>query len=180
MNLPKASWLAIAVVWVAAIAGFWFGTRSDTTSSRVETSAALRTLLATSFKDLAGQPQTLGGRTSTVQVVNFWATWCPPCREEMPVFSKVASKYAEKGVSFTGIALDEVANIQAYQRETPVSYPLWVADTSAVALTIPLGNAAQALPFTAIIDRTGKLAFVKLGRLSENELEAALQPLLKP
>jgi hypothetical protein len=96
----------------------------------------------------------------------------------MPTFSKVAVKYADKGVSFVGIALDELPKVQIFNRETPVSYPLWIADVSAISLTVPLGNSTQALPFTAILDPHGKLVLTRLGRLSEAELEAALAPLL--
>lgn len=177
MKIPRTAWLAILVAWAAAIAGLWVGSRGND-SGPASDPLAVQALTKSSFKDLSGQTRTLESLSGSVRVINFWATWCPPCREEMPTFSKIAAKYADKGVNFVGIALDDLPKVQAFSRDTPVSYPLWLADVSAISLTVPLGNSTQALPFTAILDRQGKLILTRLGRLSEGELEAVLEPLL--
>ena len=175
MKLNKTAGIALVVVLIAAVAGFWLGSRQG--RQLPDDPVAVRALLAAPFLDLAGQTRQLNALPASVLVVNFWATWCPPCREEMPVLSKVARKYADKGVTFVGIALDEHDKVEAFARATPVSYPLWLADTGAVSLSVPLGNEAQGLPFTAVISRDGKLVMTKLGAVTEAELEAALQPL---
>ena len=120
------------------------------------------------LSDLQGQPQSLGQWRGKVLVVNYWATWCHPCREEMPGFSRLQDKYRDKGIQFVGISIDTVDKIIEFQKTTPVNYPLLIGD---------MGNTRQALPFTAVFDRQGKLALTKLGRLSEKELEPELADL---
>ena len=105
MKLSKNAGIATFVVLIAAVAGFWLGSRQ--TTQPPDDPLAVRALLAAPFLDLSGQTRQLNTLPASVLVVNFWATWCPPCREEMPVLSKVARRYADKGVTFVGIALDD-------------------------------------------------------------------------
>lgn len=128
--------------------------------------------------DTQGKNQALSQWHGKVLVVNFWATWCPPCREEMPGFSGLATKYAANGVQFVGISIDTLNNVRDFEKTTPVSYPLLIGTMDTVQETVPIGNTAQALPFTAIFDQQGKLHSVKLGRLPEAELETHLRGLL--
>ena len=127
--------------------------------------------------DITGVNQTLSQWQGKVLVVNFWATWCPPCREEMPAFSRLSVKYAANGVQFVGISIDTLNNVLDFQKTHPVQYPLLIGTMDAVQSTIGLGNTAQGLPFTAIFDRGGKLHSVKLGKLAEDELELRLKQL---
>jgi len=144
------------------------------TAPKVQTSLALTSL---TLPDTNGVNQALGQWRGKVLVVNFWATWCPPCREEMPAFSRLAGQHAANGVQFVGISIDTLNNVIDFQKRTPVSYPLLIGTMETVQNTIPLGNNAQALPFTAIFDRSGVLHSVKLGRLPEAELAHILQVL---
>jgi thiol-disulfide isomerase/thioredoxin len=130
------------------------------------------------YADLQGRPLSLQQWSGKVMVVNFWATWCPPCREEMPGFSRLQKKYAANGVQFVGIGVDDADKIQQYQKEFPVDYPLAVAELDAMGLTAELGNATEGLPFTVFIDRTGRLHSAKVGRMSEPEVELQLREIL--
>jgi thiol-disulfide isomerase/thioredoxin len=109
--------------------------------------------------------------------VNFWATWCPPCRKEIPAFSAMSTKYRDKGVQFVGISIDTADNVRNFQTANAVSYPLVIASPSVVGLTEALGNTSQALPFTVIVTREGRIGLVKLGTLSEDELDRKLAEL---
>ena len=144
------------------------------TTPQAQTSVALTAL---TLPDTSGVNQALSQWRGKILVVNFWATWCPPCREEMPAFSQLAEKHAANGVQFVGISIDTLNNVLDFQKRTPVSYPLLIGTMETVQNTIPLGNNAQALPFTAIFDRSGVLYSVKLGRLPEAELAHTLQAL---
>jgi peroxiredoxin len=93
-----------------------------------------------------------------ILVLNYWATWCFPCREEMPGFSRLQDNFTNKGVQFVGISIDEAAKIIEFQKETPVSYPLLIGDMKTMTNSAELGNSRQALPFTVVFDRNGQLA----------------------
>ncbi|MDD3352204.1 TlpA disulfide reductase family protein [Zoogloea sp.] len=138
---------------------------------------AVAQLMALDLPDSAGKQHPLHQWQGKVMVVNFWATWCPPCRKEMPAFSQLSEKYAHKGIQFVGISIDTATNVRDFQAANPVAYPLVVAAPSVVSLTEVLGNTSQGLPFTVIIDRQGKLSLVKLGMLAEEDLERKLAEL---
>jgi thiol-disulfide isomerase/thioredoxin len=128
--------------------------------------------------DLNGQTQSFGQWRGKVLIVNYWATWCHPCREEMPGFSRLQDKYRDKGVQFVGISIDTADKIIEFQKTTPVTYPLLIGDINVMENSAKLGNTRQALPFTAVFDREGRLSATKLGRLSEPELERQLTELI--
>lgn len=176
----KHRWPLFAAVAIGAAAlGFFFGqpqqlqTQSGTAISP-DAAAKLANLVVTTPQ---GQPASLSQWQGKVRVVNFWATWCPPCREEMPEFSRVQQKLADKGVQFVGIGIDTPENILNFQKASPVSYPLLLGSYDVLKLTVELGNKSSALPFTVILDRAGKIAHSKTGKLSEAELETLLKPL---
>lgn len=143
-------------------------------------SAALAKLLALELPDTKGVKQPLAQWKGKVLVVNFWATWCPPCRKEIPAFSAMSQKYADKGVQFVGISIDTEKNVSNFQTAQKVSYPLVIASPAVVQLTEELGNASQGLPFTLIIDKNGAISQIKLGALSEDELDRKLAGLSQP
>jgi len=128
--------------------------------------------------DLQARPQSLDQWKGRLLVVNYWATWCPPCREEMPGFSRLQEKYRDKGVQFVGISIDNAVKIAEFQKTTPVSYPLLIGDISVMENSAALGNTRQALPFTAVFDQQGQLAATKLGRYAEADLERLLLELV--
>ena len=130
------------------------------------------------LNDLQGQPQTFAQWRGKLLIVNYWATWCLPCREEMPGFSRLHEKYRDKGVQFVGISIDNAAKIAEFVKATPVSYPLLIGDIGAMENSAALGNTRQALPFTAVFDRHGRLVSTKLGRLPEADLERQLIELM--
>jgi thiol-disulfide isomerase/thioredoxin len=176
----KHRWpLFTAAAIAAAALGFYFGQPRIQTPAVVEAGAqdAAAKLSGLTVATPEGQVATLRQWQGKVLVVNFWATWCPPCREEMPEFSRVQEKLADKGVQFVGIGIDTPDNIINFQKTSPVSYPLLMGSYDILRLTTELGNRSSALPFTVILDRQGRLAHTKTGKLSEAELEKLLPPL---
>jgi thiol-disulfide isomerase/thioredoxin len=109
-----------------------------------------------------------------VLVVNFWASWCPPCVEEMPALDKIAQEYAAKNVLIVGIGIDSPSNIRQFLENTPVSYPIMIGGLDGSALAKQMGNAQGALPYTVIINAKGKSVYTKLGKISEEELKKAI------
>ncbi|MCM8611157.1 TlpA disulfide reductase family protein [Accumulibacter sp.] len=128
-------------------------------------------IMALTLPDLVGKPQAMAQWRGKVLVVNYWASWCAPCIEEMPAFSRLQEKYAARGVQFVGIGIDDAEKMQAFVRRTPVAYPLLVGD-AAGSQTPALQ--VRGLPTTVVIDRAGRLAGSRLGRLDEATLEPIL------
>lgn len=125
--------------------------------------------------DLEGRPQAFSQWHGKVLVVNFWASWCAPCVEEMPAFSRLQGQFAAQGVQFVGIGIDDVDNMRTFVNSRPVSYPL-LAATPAISETP--GVQVKGLPYTLVISRDGRLEMSRLGRLDEARLEPILRRLL--
>ena len=169
-------WLTLGgLALLAAAAGYRFGMEGK--DAETATSAGLP-VFELVLADLKGQPQAFAQWRGKLLVVNYWATWCHPCREEMPGFSRLQDKYRDNGVQFVGISIDNAAKIIEFQKETPVSYPLLIGDIGVMENSAALGNTRQALPFTAVFDRQGRLFSTKLGRVAEPELERQLIELM--
>ena len=147
------------------------------TSSQASDSVSTEALFAASFPDENGKTQALKQWQGKVIVLNFWATWCPPCREEMPELSTLNTKYRNKNVVVLGIATDDVALIKEFSKTTKVSYPLLAADMAGSDLAFNLGNNQDVLPYTVIIKADGTIAKTYFGRLSMPELEETLNKL---
>ncbi|TRZ95835.1 MAG: TlpA family protein disulfide reductase [Rhodocyclaceae bacterium] len=171
-------WLILAGVALSAVAiGYRLGVLGASAESPTAAIPALP-IFEMVLADLKGQPQSLGQWRGKVLVVNYWATWCHPCLEEMPGFSRLQDKYRNKGVQFVGISIDTAAKIVEFQKTTPVSYPLLIGDISVMENSAALGNTRQALPFTAVFDLQGRLSATKLGRYAEADLEQLLLELV--
>ena len=162
---------------VALAIGLAIGIRDlDTRSGARETDAAA--LLAVALPDLQGREQPLGQWKGKVLVVNFWATWCAPCREEMPAFVRIQSDLGPKGVQFVGIAVDQPDKVAQFVAELALNYPALIGGYGAMELSKSLGNRLMALPFTLVVDRSGKVANVRLGPFKEAELRTIVGQLL--
>jgi thiol-disulfide isomerase/thioredoxin len=153
-----------AVAAVATATGIALGPRLDAASDS-------RALLATNFSDLSGRSRGLSEWKGKALVVNFWATWCAPCREEIPMLLELRAKYAHKGIEIIGIAIDQAAKVRQFSQDMKIVYPILVADHTALDLVRSLGNAPGGLPFTVVLDARGKLKHRKLGLLKQPELE---------
>ena len=136
------------------------------------------TLLAITLPDTAGAPQTLGQWRGKVLVVNFWATWCSPCREEMPEFVRAQADLGGRGLQFVGIAIDSPDKVRAFVEEIGLNYPSLVGGHGAMELSKTLGNRLMALPFTVVIDRQGAIVHTQLGPLRDAQLRSIVGQLL--
>ena len=138
---------------------------------------AVKLFMATSLKDAKGKTHSLSRWDGIIRVINFWASWCPPCREEMPALSRLQTKYAHNNVKFLGISIDSADNVRTYSRDNPVNYPLLVAYSEGSELSQLLGNSSLALPYTVVIDSHNAVFFSQLGPISEQDLDNLLQKL---
>ncbi len=180
MTSSRMGILLVGFALIAAVVGYKIGFNEKTPSAppAINASASLNALTGLSLTDLSGQVQGLESWRGRILVVNYWATWCAPCRDEMPGFSRLHQKLQAKGVQFVGISTDTADKIIEFQKTTPVGYPLLIGDMNVMTKSAELGNNRQALPFTAVFDREGNLAMTRLGRWNEAELEARLDDLI--
>ncbi len=123
------------------------------------------------------QLDSLKGRPA---VINFWATWCPPCREELPLLVKVHKRFGKK-VGFLGLAVeDNVEFVGEYAGAYGLRYPVAAGRDPAIALMQALGNEQAGMPFTVVVDGEGRVVYSKRGVVTEKALTQALTPLLRP
>ncbi len=133
-------------------------------------------LYQAAFSDLTGQPVALEQLRGKVAVVNFWATWCPPCRKEIPDLIEAQEQYRERDVAFLGIAVEDNRElVQEFARAYNINYPLVAGREQGIALMQRLGNQAAGLPFTLVLDAQGRIVDTRRGPMSAARLEQALQ-----
>lgn len=127
--------------------------------------------------DLDGRHWAIGHWRDKTLLVNFWATWCAPCREEIPLLREAQAKYADR-LQVIGIAIDDSAEVAAYQKQFRIGYPVLLGDFGTLSVTARQGNTGQVLPFTLILSPRGEVLAVKVGSYREPELETLLERLL--
>lgn len=136
-------------------------------------------LLSSSFPELSGRIRRLSEWRGRPLLCNFWASWCEPCREELPLLDATHRQQAANGVQIVGIAVDNAANILKYLKTVEVGYPILIGGASAAELMRRLGNRSAGLPFTVALDAAGRLRQRKLGAYSAGQLRAEIAALLR-
>ena len=136
-------------------------------------------LLSSSFPDLSGRPRRLMEWKGRSLLCNFWASWCEPCREEMPLLDAAQQKNASNGLQVVGIGIDTAANIREYLKVVKIAFPVLVGEAPAIGLMRNLGNKSGGLPFTVLLDRRGRIRQRKLGAYVQRELAAGVDSLLR-
>lgn len=134
--------------------------------------AAVSVLWDTTLADHGGKLYPLAQFKGKPLVVNFWATWCEPCREEMPEISELASAHPD--IAVLGVAIDEAAAVHEFVDSTPVSYPLLIAENEGMLLAETLGNNKGVLPYTVVISEEGEVTHIFFGRVNSEMLKTAL------
>ena len=173
--MKRSQLLLISVaVATSALLGVAYHLGSAPPSAPEWSAEGVAQLFAARLDDSSGKAQPIAQWRGKTLVVNFWAAWCPPCREEMPIFSRLQAKYAANGVQFVGIALDTADNVNRFTQQQTVGYPLLIGGASGGELAQQLGNASLALPYTVVLGATGEVRLARLGRVGEEELDALL------
>ena len=139
---------------------------------------AVKAFFANSWQTPDGKTVNTQDWQGKVLVVNFWASWCPPCVEEMPALDKLQQEFLQQNVLFVGIGIDSPSNIREFLSKTPVSYPIVIGGLEGSNLSKQLGNSQGALPYTIIINAKGKASYSKLGKISEDDIRSAIKSAL--
>ena len=132
-------------------------------------------LYAAAFRDAQEAPQPLGRFQDRLLVVNFWATWCGPCRDEMPLFQRLQDAWAARGVQFVGLSAEPPPLAARFGKQAGIRYPLWTGEGEVMELSRRLGNHAGVLPHTVVVAPGGRIVAAKVGAYSEEALTAILR-----
>ena len=155
--------------------GIYVGTKQLTPAMPAD--PAVAKLMHTSLPDANNQPHRLSDWNGKVLLVNFWAPWCPPCVAEMPELVELQSEMASKNLQIVGIGIDSPSNIRQFAEKHQISFPLLVAGMQGTELSRELGNQAGGLPFTVLLDVSGRVRQTYLGKLNMDQLRSDLAAL---
>jgi thiol-disulfide isomerase/thioredoxin len=128
--------------------------------------------------DVSGNQHNISEWQGKIRVINFWATWCPPCRKEIPEFMALQEQYAAYGLQFIGIAIDDQEPVAEYLASTKINYPILIGGVTGIALAHQLGNSVDAVPFTLVVNRQGQIIHQHPGEFSRKQIMEIITPLL--
>lgn len=123
------------------------------------------------LSDLNGVPRPISDWSGQPILINFWATWCAPCRREMPLLQKLHEEFGNDGLQVIGIAIDRAPDVSAFTMETGITYPILVGQEDAIEVTDGFGLDFLGLPFTVLVDQDGQILKIQLGELHADDLK---------
>ncbi len=168
--------IVIAIAVLAVVAGIFVSQQS--TNGPAQSAVASAQLETIQFTDLTGKTRTMSEWRGKVVLVNFWATWCTPCREEIPALQKTRAAYVDKGFEVVGIALDRAELARGFAADFRIDYPVLIGDGDIIDLMRTLGNKSGALPYSVILDRQGRVSQRHLGLLSAKMMREMIEPVM--
>lgn len=171
----KQTLLIIAVAVLALTGGVWARQHLNGPENQVEAKA----IATFDFPDLEGNRHTLSDWSGKVIIVNFWATWCPPCRKEIPEFAALQQEYGDQGLQFIGIAIEDKEPVEEFIDFIEINYPILIGGDPAIELAQQLGNTLGAVPFSVVIDLQGQIVHRQAGEFSKDKVIKLIEPLLK-
>ena len=169
-KLSRRHALYAGVATVAAAAGVGVALRRH--ASEAVTPDAMKAFWAPEFDTPKGETLKLADFRGKPLVLNFWATWCPPCVEEMPLLDAFFRQNSANGWQVIGLAIDQPSLVKRFMGQFPVDYPIALGGMNGSELGRLLGNAQGGLPFTVVFDAAGNVKVQKLGKLSADEIKS--------
>jgi thiol-disulfide isomerase/thioredoxin len=176
--MDRRTVLILVLACLAAFGGWWLQNRwMNTPPLQPAAPAGIKTLAvgdsadAYVLPDLHGRPTALATWRGKVLLLNFWATWCTPCRREMPLLAKAQAAHASDGLQVVGVAMDQPQSAAVFLRHEPVGYPILIGiDADPVPTTI-FGDTSGLLPYSVLIGRGGRILKTKLGVLDPSTIQ---------
>lgn len=166
------------------VAGMWGGTvvikslNNNSEGSQVAQAMVGKKAPAFSLPDVDGVTHHSSEWQNKVVVINFWATWCPPCVRETPTFVELQEQYQTRGLQFIGVAIDDKEKVKDFMDTYGVNYPMLIGEDNAINIAKLFGNRFGALPYTVIINRQGMIRFIRRGELTHEVAEKNINQLL--
>lgn len=183
---PAGRWILVLVIALAAGAGAYFASRTVLTPESAPVAAAPPAEAAptapviperrpdVTLADRDGKPRSLAEWNGRPQVINFWATWCAPCRREIPMLNALAKDGAWPDIALVGIAIDFREDVLRYMAQTPIDYPVLIGEQDGLDAARSFGVESLGLPFTAFVDRQGRIVTLHVGELHRPQADVIL------
>jgi len=166
----RRGWLIASVAAAAAAAGagfaWWRQRPADADAG------AVQRLWSLEFERPQGGALAMASLRGNPLLLNFWATWCAPCIEEMPMLDAFFRQHAGNGWQVAGLAIDQPSAVRKFLQRTPVTFPIGLAGLEGTELIRSLGNLSGGLPFSIVFDADGRIRQRRMGRVSEADLKA--------
>ncbi len=175
--MPATRWLVVFAVIAAGVAAGWLGYRVGRVDFAGDDAEVLPSV-AFALPDVDGVRRSAGEWGGRTLLVNFWATWCAPCREEVPLLVAAQQAYGARGLQVVGVAIDEVEAVRTFGAELGINYPSLVAAEQGFELMRRYGNPG-ALPFSVLFDADGRVHSTRLGPYAAGELTGLIESLLE-
>ncbi len=134
--------------------------------------------LEINLPDVTDKQRSISEWQGKIRIINFWATWCPPCLKEIPEFIKLQNEYQDKNLQFIGVAIENRQAVADYLKTLPINYPMLIGGDEAIALSQQLGNIVNAVPFTVFVNQQGQIFHRHPGELSREKIIEIITPLL--
>ncbi len=173
----------VTVSLLALMAGLYLSARLDVSPQFISEKPGKQNLVGHQQPDFellsnTGEPVTNAAFAGKTTLINFWATWCVPCRAEMPMLMELHSEYAARGFQVVGIALDEVRQVNRFIKEINISYPILVGEVDVMATSAAYGNVAGVLPYSVLVDKSGIIRWQHAGEVDRDEISRLIDSLL--
>ena len=184
MNKSKQGLVIAGVAVIGLVGGFFLNQYLN--ESKIEQQQVKRKVdISTpeyrpefALKDIEDKLRNAKEWDGKVLLINFWATWCPPCRREIPAFIEVRDAYKDKGFEIIGIAIDTKQNVIDFTDPMGVDYPLLLGEDEGIKLSQAYGNRLGVLPYTVFVDRKGRIISTHRNEMTYKMVEEIIQPLL--
>lgn len=172
-----------AVALAAGLAGYWLSVRGTEPAAVAVPAERGRQIPAElpdfTLADAAGQPRSIREWSGSSLIINFWATWCPPCRRELPLLNALHAEHADEGFQVIGVAVDFREDVLAFMEETPIDYPMLIGEQDGLDAARAFGMENLGFPFTVFTDRRGRVVTVHVGELHAPQAEAILSAIAR-
>ncbi len=174
-QLLYASAAGLSALAAGAALALRFGRKKPPAPSQA---SAIDALWAMTLQTPTDAPLTLAHYRGKPLLINFWATWCPPCVEEMPRLNQFYQQKftsADNRIQLLGIAVDKVPSVVKFLNITPIQFPIALAGLEGMVVSKSLGNASGGLPYSVLISRNSEILFTKDGKLTANDLKTIVK-----
>lgn len=174
--------IIIACVIIAAAAGGFFLQKSQTSDKTIAKTHVSRPTVSVvgelrpdfTLPDIEGKQRNIKEWDGKIRLINFWATWCPPCLREMPAFIEMQEQFADQDFVVLGIAVDRKDAVETFVETMDINYPLFIGDAAALELTSLYGNRLGVLPFSVFVGKDNKIISVHNGEITAETIKSIL------